>query len=76
MSEIADEIREPFWSGFRPCWNCMLALTEGRLEDAEKLLLDYMPYALRSAHPNWQATLTAQLFDLRRSRAASANWSR
>ncbi|MEO6197316.1 MAG: protein kinase, partial [Dehalococcoidia bacterium] len=66
MSDIADEIREPFWSGFRPCWNCMLALSQGRLDEAEKLLLEYMPYALRAANPNWQGTLTAQLFDLRR----------
>ena len=66
MSDVADEIREPFWSAFRPCWNCMLALMQGRLADAERLLMDYMPHALRASHPNWQATLTAQLFDLRR----------
>jgi len=66
MSDVADEIREPFWSAFRPCWNCMLALVGGRLDEAEKLLLDYMPHALRATHPNWRATLTAQLFDLRR----------
>jgi class 3 adenylate cyclase len=66
MSDFADEVREPLWSGFRSCWNCMLALTEGRLVDAEKLLFEYMPYAMRSGHANWRATLTAQLFDLRR----------
>jgi hypothetical protein len=77
MSDVADEIREPFWSAFRPCWNCMLALIGGRLEEAEELLLDYMPHALRAPHPNWRATLTAQSSSTSAvSRAASSNSSR
>lgn len=63
--DLADEMREPTYSGWRPIWSAMLALHKGRLEEAEQLIVEYTPVVLRTQHPNWRRSLTAQFYDLR-----------
>jgi len=64
--DLADQTREPFHSGFRPAWGSMLAAMEGRYEEAEHLLLQYVTIAQRTQHPNYLQSVTAQFYSIRR----------
>jgi class 3 adenylate cyclase len=63
--DLADQMREPWWSGGRPIWGCMLEAMEGRYEEAERLLLQYLPIAQRTQNPGYLGALRVQLYDIR-----------
>jgi class 3 adenylate cyclase len=65
-ADLADQMREPAWSGFRPVWNGMLATMEGRYEEAEQLVLQVLPIAQRTQQPNWVQSVAAQFYSIRR----------
>ena len=65
-SDLAEQVREPFLSGFRLLWACMRAAMEGRYGEAEQLFVQYIPIAQRTQHPHYLQAVTAHLFDIRR----------
>jgi class 3 adenylate cyclase len=46
----------------------MYALMEGRFEEAERFIGEYLPLALRVQHPQWIGAMRAQMYDLQRAR--------
>jgi class 3 adenylate cyclase len=65
-SDLAEQVREPFLSGFRLLWACMRAAMEGRYGEAEQLLVQYIPIAQRTQHPHYLMAVNAHLFTIRR----------
>jgi class 3 adenylate cyclase len=64
--DIADSMREPTYSGWRPMWGCMLACMEGRYSDAEALVIETVPVAQRTQHPAFVGSVSALFYDIRR----------
>ena len=64
-SDLADELREPAFSGWRLAWDVMFALREGRFEEAERSALQSMPIAQRTQHPGYIGAVAAQFYSLR-----------
>ncbi len=62
---LADAMREPSYSGWRPLWEGMLALRDGRFDDAERFIALVAPLAERTNHPNFVGSLLAQIYTLR-----------
>jgi class 3 adenylate cyclase/tetratricopeptide (TPR) repeat protein len=62
---LADQMREPTYSGWRPLWDAMLLTREGRFEEAERRVIEVGPIAQRTQHPGWIATFSAQFFTIR-----------
>ncbi|MDP9237593.1 MAG: AAA family ATPase, partial [Chloroflexota bacterium] len=67
LSDLADEMREPFFAVWRPFWGAALALAEGRFSDGEQFIGQYAPVLARTQHAGMQAGLVAQLYDIRRA---------
>ena len=63
--DLADQLREPQFSGWRPLWDAMLLLREGRYDEAERRVLEVGPIAQRTQHPGWIGTFSAQFFAIR-----------
>ncbi|MEX1255963.1 MAG: protein kinase [Dehalococcoidia bacterium] len=63
--DLADQLREPAFSGWRPLWDAMLLMREGRYEEAERRVLEVGPIAQRTQHPGWIGTFSAQFFAIR-----------
>jgi len=63
---LADAMREPAFSGWRPMWGAMQALLEGRYGDAEPLVLQALPVAQRTQHPFYLQSVAGLFYDLRR----------
>ena len=63
--DLADEMREPSFSAWRPLWDAMLLMNEGRYEEAEQRTLEVAPIAQRTQHPGWIGTFSAQLYSIR-----------
>jgi class 3 adenylate cyclase len=66
LADMADEMREPAFSGWRPVWTCMLNALNGRYEEAEALALQALPIAQRTQHPNYLGSVSALFYDIRR----------
>ena len=64
-SDLADELREPAFSGWRYLWEAMYALREGRFEEAEQSTLQVAPIAQRMQHTGYIGAVAAQFFALR-----------
>lgn len=47
----------------------MFASMQGRYEEAERLVLQYVPTALRTQHPAWLAVMRMQFYDIRRGQS-------
>ncbi|HEY8173410.1 MAG TPA: AAA family ATPase [Dehalococcoidia bacterium] len=62
---LADEMREPAYSGWRPMWEGMLAQREGRFDEAERHLGEMTSIVQRVQHPNYVGSLLAQIYTLR-----------
>jgi class 3 adenylate cyclase len=62
---LADEMREPAYSGWRPLWEGMLALRDGRWSDAERNIGLVSAFTERTQHPNWIGSILAQVYTLR-----------
>ena len=64
-SDLADEMREPAFSGWRHLWDAMYALREGRFEEAERSTLRVASVAQRTQHPGYIGGVAAQFYSLR-----------
>ena len=62
---LADEMREPSYSGWRPLWEGMLALRDGRWVEAERCIALVTAFTERAQHPNWIGSILAQVYTLR-----------
>ena len=58
-------MREPSYSGWRPLWEGMLALRDGRWDEAERCIGLVSAFTERAQHPNWIGSILAQLYTLR-----------
>jgi eukaryotic-like serine/threonine-protein kinase len=63
--DLADQMREPSFSGWRALWDAMLLMREGRYEEAERRVIEVGPIAQRTQHPGWIGTFSAQFFAIR-----------
>jgi class 3 adenylate cyclase len=63
--DLADQMREPSFSGWRPLWDAMLLIREGRYDEAELRVIEVGPIAQRTQHPGWLGTFSAQFFAIR-----------
>ncbi len=63
--DLADEMREPSFSAWRPLWDAMLLIREGSYEEAEQRTLEVGPIAQRTQHPGWLGTFAAQFYAIR-----------
>jgi class 3 adenylate cyclase len=63
--DLADQMREPSLSGWRPLWDAMLLIRQGRYDEAERRVLEVGPIAQRTQHPGWIGTFSAQFFAVR-----------
>ncbi|HEX9641772.1 MAG TPA: hypothetical protein VGB13_10725, partial [Candidatus Krumholzibacteria bacterium] len=63
--DLADQMREPSFSGWRPLWDAMLLMREGRYDEAERRVIEVGPIAQRTQHPGWIGTFSAQFYAIR-----------
>jgi class 3 adenylate cyclase len=64
VTALADAMREPAYTGWRPLFDGMLALRDGRLADAEHCITESGPIAQRSQHPGYIGGVLAQVYNL------------
>jgi class 3 adenylate cyclase len=67
ICDLADTMREPWFSAWRPIWSATLATAEGRYAEAEGFVMEYAPIVARTQHPGFQGALASQLYDIRRA---------
>ena len=65
--DLAEELRELFWSCERSSWDATFAALEGRYAEAEQCVLQYLPIVLRLQDPSFLGQWSAQLYDIRRA---------
>jgi tetratricopeptide (TPR) repeat protein len=66
MMRLAEDLRQPAQRWLVAVWRTLLALLEGRFEEAEQLLTEHSPHADRPTSWNARVTYRLQLFLLRR----------
>ena len=67
MAELADQMREPAFSSWRPFWGAMRAMMQGRFEQADQFAAEALVVAQRMQHPVFIASVRAQFYDIRRA---------
>ena len=63
--ELADQMREPSYTGWRMLWDAMQLLRDGHYDEAERRTAELVPLAQRTQHPGWLGTVAAQFYALR-----------
>jgi hypothetical protein len=61
----ADRLAHPYWSWATACWRALLAIIDGRLDEAEALAFEAFAYQTPAEHPEAVAALGVNLVDIR-----------
>jgi DNA-binding SARP family transcriptional activator len=62
---LAERLAHPYWSWATTSWRALLAIVDGRLEDAEVLAFEAFAHQAPSEHPEAAAALGVNLVDIR-----------
>ncbi len=63
--EQADRLAHPYWSWATTSWRALLAIVDGRLEEAETLAFEAFAHQAPAEHPEAAAALGVNLVDIR-----------
>ncbi len=62
---LADQLAHPYWSWATTSWRALIAVIDGRLDDAEALAFEALAYQAPAEHPEAVAALGVNLVDIR-----------
>jgi len=62
---LADQLEHPYWSWATTSWRALIAVVDGRFDDAEALAFEALAYQAPAEHPEALAALGVNLVDIR-----------
>ena len=69
---LADQLRHPYWSWATTSWRALVAIIDGRLDEAEALAGEALAYQAPAEHPEALAAFGVNLVDIRLFQARAA----